>query len=85
MGPTKVVAKKKRAGLASGGQRRRVFKRDGNRCVKCGSTERLEIDHIVPRSRGGGNEESNLQTLCHGCNLAKGNSMPGDLLASARY
>ena len=46
----------------------------------CGSvthpTERkniyLSIDHIIPRSRGGSNDESNLRTLCTSCNSLKG-------------
>mgnify|MGYP000420279649 CR=1 FL=1 len=31
------------------------------------------VDHIVPRSKNGGHEFSNLQTMCHGCNHRKGN------------
>ena len=30
-------------------------------------------DHILPRSKGGKNDLSNLQTMCHECNVAKGN------------
>lgn len=54
--------------------RARVYKRDGHRCVKCGATRKLTIDHIVPKSRGGGNGEHNLQTMCRPCNNAKGDS-----------
>lgn len=51
---------------------RRVLDRDGHRCLRCGSTERLHVDHIYPRYLGGWNIEANLQTLCRACNLAKG-------------
>ncbi len=55
-----------------------VLKRDGYRCRACGkspATElgvELEVDHIVPVSKGGGNEMENLRTLCRVCNAGKG-------------
>lgn len=52
-----------------------VWNRDGGRCVKCGSQERLEYDHIIPFSRGGSNSARNLQLLCEMCNRAKGASI----------
>lgn len=54
-------------------QRERIMKRDGYQCVICGSTERLTIDHIVPRSKGGSGEDDNLRVLCNSCNSRKGN------------
>lgn len=36
-------------------------------CVRCGSTEKLEEDHIIPKSDGGLDEESNKRFLCEGC------------------
>lgn len=48
-----------------------VYQRDGNRCKRCGRTEQLEIDHIVPIARGGKSVLDNLQTLCHDCNVSK--------------
>ena len=57
--------------------RRRVMDRDRYRCVRCESHEALRIDHVHPWSRGGTNDESNLQTLCHPCNQAKGARIEG--------
>jgi len=48
-----------------------IFNRDGNHCLECGSTDLLTIDHIISVYRGGGNEYSNLQTLCNRCNAGK--------------
>ena len=36
----------------------------------------LEVDHIVPVSRGGMSAEGNLQTLCWRCNRTKSNKVP---------
>ena len=56
--------------------RKRIFKRDNNECVYCGSKRNLTIDHIMPRSRGGKNTWANLVTCCSNCNLRKGNRTP---------
>lgn len=56
--------------------------RDRHTCLQCGvsvSAEPhllLEVDHIVPVSRGGLSEPDNLQTLCWRCNRTKGAKMP---------
>jgi len=58
-------------------QRLRVFARDGKVCAHCQSVEGpFHIDHIIPRSAGGGHEMDNLQVLCKPCNQAKGSKMP---------
>ena len=51
--------------------RAKVLLRDGARCRRCRSAVNLEVDHIVPVSRGGRTEEANLQTLCRRCNRRK--------------
>ena len=48
-----------------------VLVRDGGRCRKCRRSINLEIDHIIPVSKGGKTEESNLQVMCRRCNRAK--------------
>jgi hypothetical protein len=50
-----------------------VYRRDGGRCVYCGSTENLQLDHIIPFSKGGATTLENLQLLCQPCNLKKSN------------
>lgn len=51
-----------------------IYKRDGYRCCKCGrKTNDLEIDHIMPISKGGKTHPNNLQTLCKKCNQNKSN------------
>lgn len=40
-------------------------------CVRCGVTEKLECDHIVPVNAGGTHDASNLQTLCSKCHREK--------------
>ena len=56
--------------------RSRIYKRDGNECVYCGSKKELTLDHVVPKSKGGGNEWTNLVTSCFKCNLKKGSKTP---------
>jgi len=52
--------------------RRFIFRRDPNECAYCGSKKELQIDHIIPISRGGTNDPKNLQILCRKCNQSKG-------------
>jgi len=48
-----------------------VWRRDGAKCVKCGSQENLEFDHIIPLSKGGASTARNIQLLCEACNRSK--------------
>src|SRR3989338_8871025 len=52
-----------------------VWQRDEGQCVKCGSREKLEFDHIIPISEGGSNTERNIQLLCETCNREKGKNL----------
>jgi hypothetical protein len=57
--------------------RRAVWQRDGGRCgfrsgdtgKVCGATAFLQVDHITPRAKGGGNEIENLRLRCQSHNL----------------
>lgn len=48
-----------------------IYERDGHRCVYCGSTDDLTLDHVMPISRGGGESPANLATCCRSCNSSK--------------
>jgi 5-methylcytosine-specific restriction endonuclease McrA len=50
--------------------RRSVFVRDGHRCQYCGA-QAENIDHVVPRSRGGAHSWENVVACCRRCNTRK--------------
>ena len=53
----------------------------GHKCAYCGKKNvPLEVEHIVPKSRGGTNRVSNLTIACHTCNQTKGNELVSDFL-----
>jgi 5-methylcytosine-specific restriction endonuclease McrA len=52
-------------------QRQRVLKRDNYTCVYC-NEEATEVDHVIPRAKGGGHELDNLVACCKRCNGLKG-------------
>ena len=54
--------------------RRAVFARDGHRCQYCGSNAE-NLDHVVPRSRGGRHAWDNVVASCRGCNARKGDRL----------
>ena len=70
----KITKAEKRSRYISSSVRVDVLKRDRFSCVFCGTTAKetqLQIDHIIPFSKGGSNNISNLQTLCVECNRGK--------------
>lgn len=75
----------------------RVHAREGGRCFYCGVHVNLHtveslatrwpdpraatLDHIVPRSRGGGNTDGNVVLACRGCNERRSDMPAADFLA----
>ena len=49
---------------------RKMIKDRPRICVNCGSTENIEMHHIVPLSEGGNNVESNIVMLCRACHYS---------------
>lgn len=68
-GETPVILHKerRRTGTLSSKTRNTILERDGNRCLRCGSTDSLQVHHIKPVVQGGNNEKDNLATLCSEC------------------
>lgn len=59
--------------------RRNIFARDKNLCQYCGrrfATSELSLDHVLPRSQGGGSSWENLVCCCLACNARKGGRTP---------
>jgi 5-methylcytosine-specific restriction endonuclease McrA len=54
-----------------------VFARDGHRCQYC-EAPADSIDHVIPRSRGGGHTWDNVVAACRRCNLRKGDRLPAE-------
>lgn len=61
--------------------RRNIYLRDDHTCQYCSErpgTRELNLDHVVPRSRGGRSSWDNLVTSCRECNLEKGGLTPDE-------
>jgi len=78
-----VYSPPRNGGRITTAKRNRIYTRDGHRCVLCGATENLTLDHIKPKALKGTNHDANLQTMCATCNNAKGANYEEPLAASA--
>ena len=59
--------------------RRNIYEHYNYRCAYCGirfSTAELNLEHVIPRSRGGKTDWTNVVTSCIPCNLKKGSRLP---------
>lgn len=59
--------------------RQNIYARDRYRCQYCGKklpAKDLTCDHVLPRSRGGGTNWTNIVTCCRSCNRRKGGRTP---------
>lgn len=68
--------------LMTSAMRYSILNRDNQRCVICGRSASdgvtLQVDHIIPVSKGGKTTPENLRTLCSDCNLGKGDKYNPD-------
>jgi 5-methylcytosine-specific restriction endonuclease McrA len=61
--------------------RRNIFLRDRHQCQYCGQNpgkDKLTIDHVIPRSRGGRSVWQNVVVACTHCNTKKGDRLPSE-------
>lgn len=58
--------------------RTNIYRRDDYKCVYCGINEKLTLDHVKPKSKGGNNTWENLVTCCQNCNVKKGDKFLED-------
>jgi len=59
--------------------RRNIYEHYGHRCCYCGhkySTQELNLEHVLPKSRGGKTDWANIVTACIPCNLRKADKLP---------
>ncbi|MBW4512507.1 MAG: HNH endonuclease [Scytonematopsis contorta HA4267-MV1] len=66
--------------------RRNILHRDGHSCQYCGYTgDELTLDHVIPRSRAGGDSWENIVTACVRCNVKKGSRTPNEANMPLRH
>lgn len=67
--------------------RRNIYLRDNFRCQYCGdrpARDKLTIDHVNPRARGGRSEWENVVVACQACNARKGSRLLADIPMTLR-
>jgi 5-methylcytosine-specific restriction endonuclease McrA len=59
--------------------RKKVFERNNYQCQSCHkidlTAQKLQVDHIIPKAKGGCDDLSNVQTLCAKCNRQKSDKL----------
>ncbi len=71
----KMVRRNQKKGLAF--SKKNILRRDNYTCQYCGTINHpLTVDHIVPKSRGGKTNWTNIVVACKTCNLKKGDRTP---------
>ena len=66
-------------------QKEKLFAEAGGACIYCGlplTVDSFEIDHIVPKARGGSNNYENIVCSCPACNDLKKDLMPVEFIAT---
>lgn len=79
-----VERENRRLGQVKSSTRREALERDEKRCVSCGETDNLQVDHVTAVAEEGNGSLENLQTLCGGCHLQKTLQEDNRLGASGR-
>lgn len=64
-----------------------ILESQKHKCVACGVSikSKRHIDHIIPLSKGGTNDKTNIQLLCPSCNIAKKDKHPIDFMQSKGF
>jgi 5-methylcytosine-specific restriction endonuclease McrA len=71
----KMVQRNRNKGLAF--SKKNILRRDNYTCQYCGTSNHcLTVDHVVPKSRGGKTNWTNIVVACKTCNLKKGDRTP---------
>lgn len=56
-------------------KRKKIWRRDAGQCIPCAKKGRVtpadHVDHIIPRARGGSEDDDNLQCICLDCHKTK--------------
>ena len=66
--------------------RKNVLEHYNHCCAACGCADRraLQIDHVIPQSKGGSDDIENLQVLCYVCNVTIKNKIETPKLLPAK-